>query len=54
MEVDGQLYSPADLPPGRVPRCLLNRRLGGPQSSFERFECLLPLTGDKNRTVTNP
>jgi hypothetical protein len=42
MEVSGQLHAPAALPPGKAPRYSLDRRLGGPQSRFERCE------GDKN------
>jgi hypothetical protein len=33
MEVSGQLYAPAALPPqGKLPMYPLDRRLGGPQS----------------------
>jgi hypothetical protein len=36
MEVSGQLHAPAALPPGKSPRYLLDRRLGGPQSRSGR------------------
>jgi hypothetical protein len=36
MEVSGQLYAPAALPPGKIPRYPLDRRLGGPQSGYGR------------------
>jgi hypothetical protein len=32
MEVSGQLYAPAALPPGKHPRYILDRRLDGSQS----------------------
>jgi hypothetical protein len=32
MEVSGQLYNPAALPPGKSPWYPLDRKLGGPQS----------------------
>jgi hypothetical protein len=31
-EVSGQLHVPTALPPGKEPRHLFDRRLGGPQS----------------------
>jgi hypothetical protein len=31
MEVSGQLHAPAALPPGKLPKYSLNRKLDGPQ-----------------------
>jgi hypothetical protein len=36
MEVNGQLHAPAALAPGKEPLVPLDRRLGGPQSRYER------------------
>jgi hypothetical protein len=36
MEVSGQLYDPAALPPGKEPLLPLDRRLDGPQSRSGR------------------
>jgi hypothetical protein len=36
LEVSGQLYAPAALPPGKSPRYPLNTRLGAPQSRSGR------------------
>jgi hypothetical protein len=36
--VSGQLHAPAALPPGKSPRDLFYRRLGGPQIRFGRYE----------------
>jgi hypothetical protein len=36
MEVSGQLYAPAALPPGKRSCYVLDRRLGGPQSRSGR------------------
>jgi hypothetical protein len=38
MEVSGQVHGPADSPPGNEPRRSLNRRLGGPPRTSDRFE----------------
>jgi hypothetical protein len=43
MEVSGQFHAPATLPPGKVPRYSLDRRLGGPQSRSGR--------GDEGKNV---
>jgi hypothetical protein len=53
MEVSGQLHVPAALPPGKVPRYPLDRRLGGPQSRSGRCgeEKNLALHGNRTRIV---
>jgi len=41
MEVSGQLFAPAALPPGKEPRYPLDRRLGGPQ--VKHFKTMMDL-----------
>jgi hypothetical protein len=36
MEVSGQLHAPVALPPGKDPRCQMDRKMGGPQSRSGR------------------
>jgi hypothetical protein len=45
MEVSGQLHAPAALPPGKSPRRLCDRSLGGPQNRFDEIvrRKMLPL-----------
>jgi hypothetical protein len=50
--VTGQLHAPAALHPGKSPRYLFDRRLGGPRSRSERCgveKNLLPLPGIEPR-----
>jgi hypothetical protein len=51
MRVGGQLHAPAALPPGKVTRYQLYRRLGGPQGQSGRVRKISPPPGFDPRTV---
>jgi hypothetical protein len=50
MKLSGQPHAQANLPPGKEPRCLLYRRLSGPQRRSGRYRDEKNLDPDGNRT----